>query len=261
MCQGEAEDAQVSYSIALAGKGGTGKTTLACLIIKFLKAHGKRPILAVDADPNTNLAEGLGLKVHQTVGKMLATFIDEKLDFPQGMSKDAYIEYRLHELLVESEGIDLLVMGKGEGTGCYCYPNAVLRKYIDLLTKNYPYVVLDNEAGMEQVSRRLSDRIDLMLMVSDYSIKGVRAAGRIRELSKELKLEIKKQFLVINRAPGPLETTLKEEVAQQGLELLGMVPVDEKVFEYDVKGLPIVTLPHGCEAVSAVDELMGKIMD
>jgi len=251
----------VSYSIALAGKGGTGKTTLACLIIRFLKSQGKRPILAVDADPNTNLAEGLGLKFHQTVGKMLSTFIDEKLDFPQGMSKDAYIEYRLNELLVESEGIDLLVMGKGEGTGCYCYPNAVLRKYIDLLTKNYPYVVLDNEAGMEHVSRRLSDRIDLMLMVSDYSIKGVRAAGRIRELSKELKLEIKKQFLVINRAPGPLEAPLKEEVARQGLELLDLVPVDEKVFEYDLNGNPIIDLPGGCPAVKAVNGLMGRLIN
>jgi CO dehydrogenase maturation factor len=192
---------------------------------------------------------------------MLSTFIDEKLDFPQGMSKDAYIEYRLHELLVESEGIDLLVMGKGEGTGCYCYPNAVLRKYIDLLTKNYPYVVLDNEAGMEHVSRRLSDRIDLMLMVSDYSIKGVRAAGRIRELSKELKLEIKKQFLVINRAPGPLEAPLKEEVARQGLELLDLVPVDEKVFEYDLNGNPIIDLPGGCPAVKAVNGLMGRLIN
>ena len=248
----------MTYSVALAGKGGTGKTTLASLIIRFLHTQGKGPILAVDADPNTNLAEGLGLDVRKTVGKMLAIFIDEKLNFPQGMSKDAYIEYQLNELLVESEGIDLLVMGRGEGTGCYCYPNVILRKYIDILTKNYPYVVLDNEAGMEHVSRRLSDHIDLMLVVSDYSLKGVRAAGRIKKLTEELKLEVGKQFLVINRAPEPLDTSIKEEVEKQGLNLLGIVPVDEELYSYDLEGKPIINLPDKNEAVKKVNNLMSK---
>lgn len=250
----------MSYSIAVAGKGGTGKTTLASLIIRFLNSEGKRPVLAVDADPNANLAEGLGLEVRQTVGKMLATFMEEKLDFPQGMSKDAYIEYRLNELLVESEGIDLLVMGRGEGTGCYCYPNVILRKYIDLLTQNYPYVVLDNQAGMEHVSRRLSDHIDLMLMVSDYSIKGVKAAGRIRELTEELKFDVGKQFLIFNQAPEPLDTSLKEEVEKQGLNLLGVIPVDKKVFQYDLEGKPIINLPDESKAVKTVNDLMSKVI-
>ena len=250
----------MSYSIAVAGKGGTGKTTLASLIIRFLNSERRGPILAVDADPNANLAECLGLDVKKTVGKMLATFIDEKLDFPQGISKDAYIEYQLNELLVESEGIDLLVMGRGEGTGCYCYPNVILRKYIDILTKNYPFVVLDNEAGMEHVSRRLSDHINLMLMISDYSIKGVRAAGRIRDLTEELKLEVGKQFLVINRAPEPLDTSIKEEVEKQGLNLLGIVPVDEELYRYDLEGKPIINLSEESEAVKKVNNLMSKII-
>lgn len=250
----------MSYSIALAGKGGTGKTTLASLIIRFLVSERKGPILAVDADPNANLAEGLGLEVRETVGKMLATFIEKKLDFPQGMSKDVYMEYRLNELLVESKGIDLLVMGRGEGTGCYCYPNVILRKYIDILTKNYPYIVLDNEAGMEHVSRRLSDHIDLMLMVSDYSLKGVKAAGRIRELTEELKLEVGEQCLVINRAPDELNNSIREEVEKQGLNLLGVVPVDEKVFQYDVEGKPIMSLPDESKAVEKVNDLMNRIM-
>lgn len=250
----------MSYSVALAGKGGTGKTTLASLIIRFLSSEGKVPILAVDADPNANLAEGLGLEIRQTVGKMLATFIEEKLDFPQGMSKDAYMEYRLNELLVESKGIDLLVMGRGEGSGCYCYPNVVLRKYIDLLAKNYPYVVLDNEAGMEHVSRRLSDHIDLMLIVSDYSIKGVKSAGRIRELTEELKFDVGKQFLIINRAPEPLETVIKKEVEKQRLNLLGVIPVDEKVFQYDLEGKPIISLPNESESVKTVNDLMSRVI-
>jgi len=250
----------VSYSIALAGKGGTGKTTLASLIIRFLHAKGKEPILAVDADPNTNLPEGLGLEVKETVGKMLASFMDEKLDFPQGMSKETYIEYRLNELLVESKGIDLLVMGRGEGSGCYCYPNVILRKYIDLLTKNYPYVVLDNEAGMEHVSRRLSDHIDLMLVVSDYSLKGVRAAGRIRELTKELRLEVDTQYLILNRAPDELDTSIREEIERQGVDLLGVIPVDEKVFNYDLEGTPIMNLPDESTAVKAVSDIMEKAM-
>lgn len=250
----------MSYSIALAGKGGTGKTTLASLIIRFLHAKGKEPILAVDADPNTNLPEGLGLEVKETVGKMLASFMDEKLDFPQGMSKETYIEYRLNELLVESKGIDLLVMGRGEGSGCYCYPNVILRKYIDLLTKNYPYVVLDNEAGMEHVSRRLSDHIDLMLVVSDYSLKGVRAAGRIRELTEELKLEVDKQYLILNRAPDELDNSIREEIERQGVDLLGVIPVDEKVFKYDLEGTPIMNLPDESTAVKAVSDIMEKAM-
>lgn len=250
----------MSYSIALAGKGGTGKTTLASLIIRFLHAKGKEPILAVDADPNTNLPEGLGLEVKETVGKMLASFMDEKLDFPQGMSKETYIEYRLNELLVESKGIDLLVMGRGEGSGCYCYPNVILRKYIDLLTKNYPYVVLDNEAGMEHVSRRLSDHIDLMLVVSDYSLKGVRAAGRIRELTEELKLEVDKQYLILNRAPDELDNSIREEIERQGVDLLGVIPVDEKVFKYDLEGTPIMNLPNESTAVKAVSDIMEKAM-
>lgn len=250
----------MTYSIALAGKGGTGKTTLASLIIRFLNSRGKGPILAVDADPNANLAEGLGLEVKETVGKMLASFMDEKLNFPPGMSKETYLEYRLNELLVESKGIDLLVMGRGEGSGCYCYPNVILRKYIDILTKNYPYVVLDNEAGMEHVSRRLSDHIDLMLVVSDYSLKGVRAAGRIRELTQELKLEVGKQFLVINRAPENLDTSIREEMERQRLNLLGVIPVDEKVFQYDLKGKPIMNLSDESKAVESVNDLMSKII-
>lgn len=250
----------MTYSVALAGKGGTGKTTLASLIIRFLNSRGKGPILAVDADPNANLAEGLGLEVKETVGKMLASFMDEKLNFPPGMSKETYLEYRLNELLVESKGIDLLVMGRGEGSGCYCYPNVILRKYIDILTKNYPYVVLDNEAGMEHVSRRLSDHIDLMLVVSDYSLKGVRAAGRIRELTQELKLEVGKQFLVINRAPENLDTSIREEMERQRLNLLGVIPVDEEVFQYDLKGKPIMNLSDESKAVESVNDLMSKII-
>lgn len=250
----------MTYSVALAGKGGTGKTTLASLIIRFLNSRGKGPILAVDADPNANLAEGLGLEVKETVGKMLASFMDEKLNFPPGMSKETYLEYRLNELLVESKGIDLLVMGRGEGSGCYCYPNVILRKYIDILTKNYPYVVLDNEAGMEHVSRRLSDHIDLMLVVSDYSLKGVRAAGRIRELTQELKLEVGKQFLVINRAPENLDTSIREEMERQRLNLLGVIPVDEKVFQYDLKGKPIMNLSDESKAVESVNDLMSRVI-
>ena len=246
--------------VVLSGKGGTGKTTLASLIIRFLHAKGKCPILAVDADPNTNLPEGLGLEVKETVGKMLAGFMDEKLNFPQGMSKETYMEYRLNELLVESKGLDLLVMGRGEGTGCYCYPNVILRKYIDILTRNYPYVVLDNEAGMEHVSRRLSDRVDLMLIVSDYSLKGIRSAGRIRELTQELKLEVGKQFLVINRAPEHLANSIREEVERQGLNLLGVIPVDEEVFQYDLKGTPIMGLPDESKAVTTVNELMTRVI-
>ena len=182
----------MSVSIAVAGKGGSGKTSVASLVIRYLKENGSEPILAVDADPNANLGESLGLGRKQTIGSIIASFNKEKINIPPGMTKEAYLEYRLNEALVEGKGLDLVTMGRGEGPECYCYPNLLLRKFIDTLTDNYAYVVMDNEAGMEHLSRRTTQNIDELLIISNHSVKGVRTVAQIRDLVTELKLQVKR---------------------------------------------------------------------
>ena len=161
----------MSFTIAVAGKGGTGKTSITSLIIRHLKMTGKAPILAVDADPNANLGESLGLNIGKTIGSVIASFNDEKINIPPGMTKEAYLEYKINETITEGKGLDLITMGRGEGPECYCYPNLLLRKFVDGLSQNYAYVVMDNEAGMEHLSRRTTQNIDLLLIVSDHSVK------------------------------------------------------------------------------------------
>jgi len=180
----------LSFNIAVAGKGGSGKTTLTSLIIRYLKNNSMVPILAVDADANANLGESLGLTVPKTVGQMLDEFQGDKINIPPGMTKELYLDFKLNEILVESQGLDLLTMGRGEGPECYCYPNVILKKFADTLADNYAYTVMDNEAGMEHLSRRTTQDVDALLLVSNHSVKGVRTIGRIIELVSSLKLRV-----------------------------------------------------------------------
>ena len=191
----------MSIKIAVAGKGGCGKTSITALVIRYLKKNGKVPILAVDADPNANLGESLGLTAGQTIGTILDAFQHEKISIPPGMTKEAYLEYKLNETVVESQGLDLITMGRGQGPECYCYPNTVLKKFIDSLSDSYAYVVMDNEAGMEHLSRKTTDDVDILMLVSNHSVKGVRAIARILELVGELKLQVKKTVVIINMVP------------------------------------------------------------
>jgi CO dehydrogenase maturation factor len=246
--------------IAMAGKGGTGKTTLSALIIRYLRLNGHGPILAVDADPNANLADALGLRVTKSVGGSREDFFESKMKLSPGMSKETYLEMKLHEALVESQGLDLLVMGRPEGPGCYCYANNILRRHVDLLAKNYPFVVMDNEAGMEHLSRRTTQGVDHLLFLSDYSIKGIRTVGKIRELISELKLAVKQKHLVVDRAPEEFAPGFAEEVRKQGLELLGTVPVDNLILEYDLQGKSLLDLPEEAPAVRVVAGMMEKMI-
>lgn len=251
----------MSFSIAVAGKGGSGKTSAASLIIRYLDKKGMGPILAVDADANANLGESLGLTVHQTVGSTIASFNEDKINIPPGMTKEAYLEYRLNQAIVESKGLDLVSMGRGEGAECYCYPNLLLRKFIDMLSGNYAYVVMDNEAGMEHLSRRTTQNIDVLLMMSDHSVKGVRTVARIRDLVSELKLVVKRQLVVISFVPATVDPVIADELHTLGLELAAVIPWDDEVREYDIKQRPLLELPDGGKAVVAVDELMTKVLN
>lgn len=249
----------MSFNIAVAGKGGSGKTSITSLVIRYLKKTGTGPILAVDADPNTNLGESLGLSIRRTVGSIIATFNEEKINIPPGMTKEAYLELRLNDALVESTGLDLITMGRGEGPDCYCYPNLLLRKVMDNLGGSYAYMVVDNEAGMEHLSRRTTQNIDELLLISSHSIKGVRAIARVKELVGELKLVVKRQSVIINLVPGEIDPLISEEMARLGLEPAAIVPLDEAIQEYDLKIKSLLDLPDTSKAVKAVNDLMARL--
>jgi len=251
----------LSIHIAVAGKGGSGKTSVASLVIRYLKNSKLEPILAVDADPNANLAESLGLEVRQTIGRILNDFQREKINIPPGMTKEAYLDYQLNGAIVESRGLDLVTMGRGEGPECYCYPNLIIRKVIDNLANNYAYVVMDNEAGMEHLSRRTTQNVDELLLVSDHSVKGVRAIARIRELVSELKLMVKRESVIINFVPNGIDPLLSEELDRLGIIPAVTIPLDEEVQRYDLELRTLLELPDTSKAVRAVNNLMAELLN
>ncbi|AOT69214.1 AAA family ATPase [Geosporobacter ferrireducens] len=253
----------MGYTIAVAGKGGTGKTTLTGLLIDYLVKKGEKPILAVDADANSNLNEVLGQEVEATIGEIREEVSQRELtgnSFPGGMTKAQYLKYRLNTALIEGSGYDLLVMGRSEGQGCYCYVNGILREQIDSLSDSYKYLVIDNEAGMEHLSRKTTKHIDTLLLVSDCSKRGIQAVGRIKELVKELELQVSNIQLIVNRAPeGKLEEETVQEIEKQGLNLVGVVPLDPTVFEYDAKGIPTVKMPEDAVSKKALIDIFSKL--
>jgi CO dehydrogenase maturation factor len=246
----------MGYRIAVGGKGGVGKTTLAALLVRGLLKKGKGPVLVVDADPNTNLPEAVGMPCEATVGSILAEFIEDKASIPPGMTKESSLQVKMHSAVAEGRGMDLVAMGRGEGPGCYCYPNLILRGFVEALSGNYPYVVIDNEAGMEHLSRRTSETIDHMILVSDPSIRGLRSAGRIHALIKELNLDVAKVSLVVSRAPDPLPARLEEEMQACGIPLLGKIPADESIEAYDLAMRPLTELPDSSPAVQASERIL-----
>ena len=249
------------FKIAVAGKGGSGKTSIASLIIGYLKNNKPGPILAVDADANANLGESLGLSLKETIGSIIASFNEEKMKIPPGLTKEAYLEVRLNETIVESTGLDLIAMGRGEGTGCYCYPNTVLKKFIDSLMTNYTYMVMDNEAGMEHLSRRTTEDIDELLIISDHSVKGIRTVARIRDLISELKLVVKRQSVIINFAPKVIDAHITRELEELGLKPIATIPLDEELHQYDLEQKSLLELPDTSKAVQAIGNLMTKVLD
>jgi CO dehydrogenase maturation factor len=250
----------LTVNIAVAGKGGTGKTSVTSLVIRYLLKNNLGTVLAVDADPNSNLAESLGLEVKQTVGRILNEFQGEKLNIPAGMTKESYLEYQLNGAIAEGKSLDLITMGRGEGPECYCYPNVVIRKLIDDWAKNYTFVVMDNEAGMEHLSRRTTQNIDEMLLVSDHSIKGLRAVARVRDLIKELKLVVKRQSIIINMVPGEVDPLVRGEMERLGIPPATVIPVDNEIKQYDLEQKPLFQLPDTSIAAAAVNELMKKLL-
>ena len=250
----------MAFSIAVAGKGGSGKTSLTSLVIRYLLKEAKGPILAIDADPNANLGESLGLDIKQTIGSIIASFNDEKINIPPGMTKEAYLDIKLNETIVEAKGLDLITMGRGEGPDCYCYPNVILRKFADTLSGNYPYMVMDNEAGMEHLSRRTTQDVDELLLVSDHTVKGVRTIARIIELVDELQLVVKRQSVIINQVPDGLDPMVAEEMQRLKIKPTATIPLDEELVKYDIQMKPLLELPDNSKAVKAIGDLMTNLL-
>ncbi|MBI5206537.1 MAG: AAA family ATPase [Candidatus Firestonebacteria bacterium] len=232
----------MSFTIAVAGKGGTGKTTICGLLIRYLIEHYKTPILAIDADPNMNLNEVLGLKVQHTIGSIREKSREENNNLTPTMSKIEYLDLMINQALIEGSMVDLLVMGQPEGPGCYCAANHLIRRAIDQLSKNYQFIAIDNEAGMEHLSRHTTQNVDILFIISDFSVRGLQAAIRIKKLIKELDLNIEKHAFIVNRVNGELPVEYKNEITKQNLYFLGELPEDELVTKYDKEGTPLSKL-------------------
>ncbi len=250
----------MSYVIAVAGKGGTGKSTVSSLIIRFLLKSGKFPILAVDADPNTNLPNSIGVDVQNSIGSVLSEYMKDRISIPQGMTKQAYLEMKLHQIIKEDRNMDVLVMGCPEGSGCYCGANAILKSYFDDLKKNYKYVVVDNEAGMEHFSRKTTAEIDLLIFCTNYSLKGLKTVERLSTMVDDLKLNIKKRYVLVNQAPEVLDSKFLSEIEKIGIPFLGHIAMDSMIADYDVKGIPLTTLPDDSISVIKLDEMLGRVI-
>ena len=254
----------MASTIAVAGKGGTGKTTFCGMLIDWMCRQKMGPVLAVDADANSNLNEVLGVEVETTLGDIRETVAQADIatdsPIPPGMTKQDYIDCMFRDAVVEEDDFDLLVMGRTQGKGCYCYVNGLLQTQLQKLESAYRWMVVDNEAGMEHISRGILPSVDFIVLVSDCSRRGIQAVARIAELVKEMDMKPKKLVLVVNRAPnGELNEGIREEIAKHGLELIGVIPQDETVYEYDCDGKPTTGLDETNPAKRAVVEIAKKL--
>lgn len=261
----------MTITIALAGKGGVGKTTVSGMVIKWLAQNQTGSILAIDADPSSNLNMVLGLELDWTVGDiredMLAQVQGSLANggaamgmMPGGMNKRDYLDYHVHSALSEGSRFDLIAMGRGEGQGCYCAVNHNLREVVDGISKQYAYVVIDNEAGMEHLSRRTTRNVQHLLIVSDPTQRGLVAAQRISDVRKELDIKIEKAYLIINRLPGEMPNELKAFIEKMDVDFLGTIPADDEMASFEFSGKPLVDLPEESPVYRAISMLMEKIL-
>jgi CO dehydrogenase maturation factor len=253
----------MSFTLAFSGKGGTGKTSLAALAIRYLKEKRPGPVLAVDADSNSCLNEALGLTVKATIGRLREESLQTIRgggERPGGMSMEEIFDWQVQQSIVESKGCDLMVMGRPEGPGCYCAANNIIRKYTDKFAETYPYVVIDNEAGMEHLSRRTTHSVDVLFIVSDSTKKGILTAKRINDLVDELKLDVARRTLIINQVPSDGEAQKLTALAgENGLSVAGIIPADPNIADFDLHGKAIIGLPSDSPALQAFYEILDSL--
>ena len=246
--------------IAIAGKGGTGKTTVAALLCRALIDRNQKPLLAVDADPNSCLPERLGVRLDRTIGQLREELRREPDKVPNGIAKSEWVERLINEELTESTGFDLIAMGRQEGPDCYCYINNMLRSCLEKIEGAYEAVVVDNEAGLEHLSRRTNGRVDVMLVVCHATLLGARTAMRVVELMKGLELDIGEAFLVLNRDGGSLAPELAAEFEQTGLEILARLPEDATVVDFETRQQSLLELPADAAVLRATGELLEELL-
>jgi CO dehydrogenase maturation factor len=261
----------MTTTIALAGKGGVGKTTIAGMVIKYLVQNKPKPVLAIDADPSSNLNMVLGLQLDWTVGDIREDMLAQVKSslgaggaamgsMPGGITKHDYLDYQIRASLMEGEAFDLIAMGRSEGTGCYCAVNHNLREVIDSISKNYRYVVVDCEAGMEHLSRRTTRDVDHLLIVSDPTQRGIVAAQRIASFRNEMDINIEHAYLILNRLPCPIPGPLASEISKLEIPLLGTVPANDELSTFEFSGTPLVDLGNDSPVYQAVADMMEKIL-
>jgi CO dehydrogenase maturation factor len=262
----------MSTTIALAGKGGVGKTTIAGMVIKYLVNTQPGAVLAIDADPSSNLNMVLGLDLDWTVGDIREDMLAQVQTsltaggaamgaMPGGATKREYLDYKIRSSLAEGDYFDLIAMGRSEGPGCYCAVNHNLREVIDSISKNYRYIVIDNEAGMEHLSRRTTRDVQHLLVVSDPTQRGIVAAERIAEFRNDLDIRIENVHLIINRLPGPMPVDLEERIKNMNIPLLGTIPSDQELMSFEFSGRPLIELGEGSPVYKAVAEMMNNILN
>ena len=250
------------HTIAVAGKGGVGKTTTCGMMIDYLCKKKKGPVLVVDADANANLNEVLGVEVETSLGQIREemALAELKGTIPKGMTKADYAEFKFNSALIEDDDFDMLVMGRTQGKGCYCYVNGVLKSQVDKYANNYSYIVMDNEAGLEHVARGTLPHVDTMLLISDCSRRGIQAVARLAEMVRDMELNPTQMGLIVNRAPGGvLDEGVKAEIDKHGLTLLGVLPQDDAVYRCDCNGEPSAKLPDSNPVKTALKQILQSI--
>jgi CO dehydrogenase maturation factor len=251
----------MSYTIAMAGKGGTGKSTTATLIIRYITQELGKAVLAVDADPNSSLGISLGVDVKGTIADIRDDVVEKRVDIPASMSKASYIEYAIEECIVEESKFDLLTMGRPEGPKCYCYANNILRKYLDKAEQSYPYIVIDTEAGMEHLSRRTTNDVDLLIIAFESTIIGVHTARRITELIESLPIKIKKAIYVMCKVPKKgVNEKVEAEISKSGFEVSAKLPFDDEIFEHITSGESLLEVSKENIVYSEIIKLMNQFV-
>ncbi|MCP8322207.1 MAG: AAA family ATPase, partial [archaeon] len=237
-----------------------GKTTITALLIKILSKKVKGPMLVIDADPNSNLNEALGIEIENTIGDIRERFLKNKDNLSPEHSKEEYLNYLIQSSIIESDDFDLIVMGRPEGPGCYCFINNVLRKVLDSVSQNYPLVLMDTEAGLEHFSRRTTRDIDLLLVATDPTISGARTAKRIKELCKELQINIGRILLIVNRVTPSMRERIDEVIKTSEIDFVGMIPEDPLIQQFSIEGKPLSNLPSSSIALKAVNEVVNGLI-